>query len=84
MNETYETESIEKALTPEEIADREAYVAGAYDREYASVERNRQTAYQAESDPLFFSYQRSEDGVTKQAWLDKVAEIKARYPYPEK
>lgn len=36
------------------------------------------TAYQAESDPLFFKYQRGE--ATEQEWLDKVAEIKARFP----
>lgn len=35
-------------------------------------------AYQAESDPLFFKYQRGE--ATEQDWLDKVAEIKARFP----
>jgi hypothetical protein len=40
---------------------------------------NRQTAYEAEADPLFFKYQRGE--IIKQLWLDKVAEIKARYPY---
>lgn len=36
------------------------------------------SAYQAESDPLFFKYQRGE--ATEQEWLDKVAEIKARFP----
>ena len=42
------------------------------------VEESRFSAYQAEADPLFFKYQRGE--VTEQEWLDKVAEIKARYP----
>lgn len=41
----------------------------------------RQTAYIAESDPLFFEWQRGEG--TEQAWLDKVEEIKQRYPLPE-
>lgn len=40
--------------------------------------RSRQAAFQAESDPLFFEWQRGEG--TEQAWLDKVAEIRARYP----
>jgi hypothetical protein len=40
----------------------------------------RQSAYQAESDPIFFKWQRSE--ATQQEWLDKIAEIKARYPDP--
>lgn len=34
------------------------------------------TMYQNEADPLFFQWQRGEG--TEQAWLDKVAEIKAR------
>lgn len=36
----------------------------------------RRTAYQLESDPLFFKWQRGE--ATKQDWLDKVQEIKER------
>jgi hypothetical protein len=47
------------------------------------VERERQAAYVAESDPLFFKYQRNEDGVTKAAWLAKVDEIRERFPMPE-
>ena len=38
----------------------------------------RAIAYQEESDPIFFKWQRGE--ATEQEWLDKVAEIKARYP----
>lgn len=40
----------------------------------------RREAYGMESDPLFFKWQRGE--TTQQAWLDKVAEIKARHPEP--
>ena len=43
------------------------------------AEKNRREAYQTESDSLFFSYQRDE--IDKQVWLDKVKEIKQRYPY---
>jgi len=43
-----------------------------------AIDQQRQSAYQAESDPLFFKYQRGE--ATEQEWLDKVAEIKARFP----
>lgn len=57
---------------------------GQYNRIVIEVERERQAAYQLESDPLFFKYQRSEDGVTKAAWLAKVEEIRERYPMPEK
>lgn len=38
----------------------------------------RRAAYAAESDPIYFMWQRGE--ATQQRWLDKVAEIKARYP----
>lgn len=41
-------------------------------------EELRLAAYRNESDPLFFKWQRGEK--TQQAWLDKVNEIKARYP----
>jgi hypothetical protein len=44
----------------------------------ADQERNRLRAYQLESDPLFFKYQRGD--ATEQEWKDKVAQIKARYP----
>jgi hypothetical protein len=35
--------------------------------------------YASESDPIFFKSQRGE--ATQQEWLDKVAEIIAKYPY---
>jgi hypothetical protein len=41
-------------------------------------EQARVEAYRNESDPIFFKYQRDE--ATKEEWLDKIAEIKARYP----
>ena len=41
------------------------------------IDKQRQSAYQAESDPLFFKWQRGE--ATEQEWLDKIAEIKARF-----
>jgi hypothetical protein len=56
--------------TAEEITQRLADRA-------AQVESQRAEAYRTESDPLFFKAQRGE--ATQQEWLDKVAEIKARY-----
>jgi hypothetical protein len=44
-------------------------------------EQLRRWAYQQEADPLFFMSQRGE--ATVEEWQAKVAEIKARYPYPE-
>jgi hypothetical protein len=43
--------------------------------DYAAL---RRAAYAAESDPIFFMAARGE--ATQQQWLDKIAEIKARWP----
>lgn len=40
----------------------------------------RAAAYQFESDPLFFRWQRGEGA--EQEWLDAVEAIRQRYPYP--
>jgi hypothetical protein len=44
-------------------------------------ESARRVAYTVEADPMFFMSQRGE--ATTAEWEAKVAEIKARYPYPE-
>lgn len=44
----------------------------------ASVIASRNAAYTSEADPLFFQAQRGD--VDNQVWLDKIAEIKARFP----
>jgi hypothetical protein len=44
------------------------------------AQQKRATAYVAEADPLFFKAQRGE--ATTDEWTAKVAEIKARFPYP--
>jgi hypothetical protein len=54
--------------------------AQAQAQKKAEQEALRQAAYIAESDPLFFKYQR--DDATKEEWLAKIDEIKARYPDP--
>lgn len=72
-------------FTPEEETEWDAmeaaWVAGAKTRYNAQMERSRAAAYSAEADPLFFQTQRGE--ATVQQWQDKVAEIKARFPYQE-
>lgn len=45
----------------------------------AMARRNRANAYKIEADPLFFKWQRNEG--TEKEWLEKVEEIKERYPY---
>ena len=52
-----------------------------YTAQRNAAEASRRAAYLAESDPLFFMSQRGE--ATVEEWQAKVAEIKARYPYPE-
>ena len=48
--------------------------------DYNSFQKmSRKTAYQEEADPLFFDYQKEK--IEKQIWLDKISEIKSRYPY---
>lgn len=44
-------------------------------------EISRRVAYREESDSLFFKWQRGE--IEKQEWLDKVQEIRERFPYSE-
>jgi hypothetical protein len=72
-------------LTAEEQAEydtkKAARAAGAKDRNNAEAKRQRAAAYAAESDSLFFKSQRGE--ATVQEWQNKVAEIKARFPYQE-
>lgn len=42
----------------------------------------RQAAYRAESDQLYMEWQYDQTEESEQAWRDKVAEIKERYPLP--
>ncbi|MFR9656410.1 MAG: hypothetical protein SNF94_05430 [Rikenellaceae bacterium] len=42
----------------------------------------RRLAYSAESDPLYMEWQYDNTPESEQAWRNKVAEIKARYPLP--
>jgi len=53
----------------------------AKEAELQQVENNRSNAYRNESDPLFLKWQRGE--ATEQEWLDKIAEIKERFPKTE-
>jgi len=77
-------ETIERDMTPEEQASHDAeaaaWEAGEHARQIAAVDNARRAAYETESDPLFFEWQRGEG--TEQAWLDAVAAVKAANPYP--
>ena len=65
-----------RQLSAEEVAERsQPYVPTQREQE-----QNRANAYRSEADPLFFQVQRGE---ASQADYDaKIAEIRARYPYP--
>ena len=67
-------------LTADELAQHEIDKQADEQRQPAETDAQRHAAYVAESDPLFFKWQRGEG--TEQAWLDKIAEIQARYPDP--
>ncbi|AQT92889.1 hypothetical protein [Pseudomonas azotoformans] len=44
----------------------------------------RRTLYVTEADPLFLEWQYDETSEKEKAWRDKVAEIKALYPLPDR
>ncbi len=65
-------------FTAEEIADIQSRPLDVPTQQ--QQEQNRASAYRSEADPLFFKAQRGE--ATTDEWTAKVAEIKARFPYP--
>ncbi|MCG7553103.1 hypothetical protein [Pseudoalteromonas sp. Of11M-6] len=50
--------------------------------ELGVVLEQREHAYRAESDALYMAWQYDQTPEAEQAWRDKVAEIKQRYPKP--
>ena len=51
-----------------------------YDNQVAAVEQARLTAYEQQSDPVFFKWQRGD--ATEAEWREAVAKVKAENPYP--
>jgi hypothetical protein len=49
--------------------------------ERKAIKEIRKSAYQYNSDPLFFGWQRGDN--TEQEWLDSVQSVKNCYPYPQ-
>jgi hypothetical protein len=72
-------ETIERELTTAEIAAITEPEADRIARLNADAQAARRGAFQNEVDPLFFAWQRGEG--TEQAWLDKCAEVRDRFPY---
>ena len=79
------TENGPVQFTAEEEAAKDieeaAWAADAKDRHNAAMKQSREEAYKIEADGLFFKAQRGE--INMQEWQNKVAEIKARFPYQE-
>ncbi len=51
-----------------------------YENQCAAVEAARLVAYEQQSDPLFFKWQRGD--ATELEWREAVAKVKAENPYP--
>jgi hypothetical protein len=66
-----------RPFTAEEIAALEAAARPTKEQQQAK----RAAAYRDEADPLFFMWQAGE--AAEAEWMDKRAEIRARFPYPE-
>jgi uncharacterized small protein (DUF1192 family) len=72
---------LDEVQTEPSAAEIEAEVARLVaEQPRKEAEANRAAAYRSEADPLFFKAQRGE--ATTDEWTAKVAEIKARFPYP--
>ncbi len=73
-------ETVETVLTGAEADAWRAQFEISDEEKLESARNSRASAYRSESDPLFFKAQRGE--ATTDEWTAKVAEIKARFPYP--
>ena len=51
-----------------------------YNNQYAQVETTRRTQYEAQSDGIYFAWQRGD--ATEAEWRAAVAKVKADNPYP--
>jgi len=51
-----------------------------YKQQYQTVETTRRTDYEAQSDGLFFAWQRGD--ATEAQWREAVVKVKAANPYP--
>ena len=51
-----------------------------YETQVAAVEQARLTAYEQQSDPVFFKWQRGD--ATEAEWREAVAKVKLENPYP--
>lgn len=66
-------------IEPEKVLVFEEEVAKT--KKNAEIEYLRKNAYTTEADPIFFKAQRNEATISE--WIDKVEEIRNRFPYQE-
>jgi hypothetical protein len=76
--DTLEWLSAGKAPTQAELD--AAWPQVEYDSQVAAIEATRRTQYEAQSDGLFFEWQRGTN--TKEAWESAVQAVKNANPYP--
>ena len=57
--------------------------AAFYYAQNAPVREQRGEAYREKADPVFFKWQRGEDGVTETDWLAAVEAVRIEFPYLE-
>ena len=80
-NNDYTTLVWLSAGTPPTQAELDAqWPAVAYQQQVAQVETTRRTQYEAQSDGIFFEWQRGTN--TKEAWEAAVQAVKDANPYP--
>lgn len=80
-NEYAGLEWLDETPKPTKAALEKQWPEVQYKDELYKVQLDRKTAYNLESDPIFFKAQRGE--ATTEEWLAKIAEIQARYPEPQ-
>lgn len=80
-NNDYATLEWLSAGTPPTQAELDAaWPTVAYNQQVAIVETTRRTQYEAQSDGVFFAWQRGD--ATELQWREAVAKVKAANPYP--
>ncbi len=67
-----------------ELRANELCEAAESDARLEEVITARRTLYMTQADPLFLEWQYDETPEKEKAWRDKVAEIKALYPLPDR
>jgi hypothetical protein len=76
----YETLTWDESPKPSQAVLDAAWPQVQWDRQYAQAQQARHAAYVAQSDPVFFRWQRGE--ATEQDWLAAVAAVDTAHPYP--